>query len=429
MSRRLRAAFLVAFVFAAACGADEPAPEAGRTTVPSITSAPAGSSSGDVPPVDSGDDGGTGDSTATTTLAPTPTAAPFGDLDAVEIRLTELVRLDEPIDTAVAPNGEWWIAERGGRVLVIDPTNGAVGDVVVDISGDTRASGERGLLGIAVDETALYVNFTDRSGTTHVEAFVLDDRGRPADRHSLLTIDQPFANHNGGAMAIGPDGHLYVGVGDGGSGGDPLGSGQDPSTLLGAILRIDPTPGADTPYAIPADNPFADGAEGTPEIFMIGARNPWRISFDSVTGDLWVADVGQNLYEEITLLLASNGWGRGANLGWNLREGTHEFSGDRPDGNVDPVFEYAHGGDPTGCSISGGYVYRGTAIPDLVGSYVFGDYCTARLWAVSIADAEVAFRDLGHAVPGGNLAGFGVDPAGELVALSLAGSVVRIEAS
>ena len=284
-------------------------------------------------------------------------------------------------------------------------------------------------LGLAIDDDALYINFTDDAGNTQVEAVLLDGGGRPGQRVPLLTIEQPFGNHNGGALAIGPDGHLYIAVGDGGGADDPLRAGQDPDTPLAKILRIDPTPtDPDSPYAVPADNPFADGG-GVPETFLMGVRNPWRIAFDPATDDLWIADVGQNRWEEITLLLGANGWGLGTNLGWNLREGVERFAGERPEGNVDPVYVYPHSGPDSGCSVTGGEAYRGTAIPDLIGAYVFGDYCTSELWAVSVATGEVVFVDLGASIPGGQLVDFSRDPNGELVAMSLSGAVVRIVAS
>ncbi len=211
--------------------------------------------------------------------------------------------------------------------------------------------------------------------------------------------------------------------GDGGSSADPRGAGQDPFTWLGSIVRIDPTPDAAEPYAIPPDNPYADGIDGLPEIYLIGVRNPWRFSFDSATGDLWIADVGQDAYEEITLLLAANGAGVGANLGWNLREGLHEFAGPEPDGHVDPVYEYGH---DAGVSVTGGYVYRGHAVPELYGHYVFGDYATAQLWAVGVSTGEVMFRHLGSVVPGCSLASFGEGLDGELYVPSLDGPVSRL---
>lgn len=405
---------------ATACGSDDPGAGSSPTTVPVATSAP----------TTTGGPGGPGESTtsttATTTTAPDPRSID-GDLTRVAVTGSLLGSYAEPVDTTVAPNGELWLAERGGTVSVLDPVTGRLGDIVLDLSAETVAGGERGLLGLATDDDHLYVDFTDLDGDTVVDAFTLDADGRPDQRHRLLSIEQPFANHNGGGLRIGPDGHLYIGVGDGGAGGDPLGAGQDPDQLLGSLLRIDPTPGAATPYAIPADNPYADGEGGRPEIYAIGLRNPWRFSFDPITDDLWIADVGQNEWEEIDLLLGANGSGRGANLGWNLREGTHEFSGERPEGNVDPVFEYSHaGGSPTGCSVSGGVVYRGLAIPDLIGAYVFGDYCESSLWALSIVDDTVVFRDLGVAVR--DLVGVTTDPDGELLALSLGGDVTRVVA-
>ncbi|MGZ0218243.1 MAG: PQQ-dependent sugar dehydrogenase, partial [Acidimicrobiales bacterium] len=308
MSRFCFAA-LALTVVATGCGGDDPTPSTEpHTTVPVVTSAHA-----DVEP-------------STSTAVPL-----FGDLDAVAITIEEVVVLDEPIDAVVAANGEWWIAQRDGTILEVDPESGEIGATILDIGADTRATGERGLLGIATDATGLYANYTDLAGTTHIGGWPLDDAGRPItdQGRSLLVIEQPFSNHNGGALEISPaDGHLYIGVGDGGSGGDPLGSGQDTATLLGAILRIDPTLDGDKPYAIPADNPFADGT-GAAEIFAFGVRNPWRISFDPATNDLWIADVGQNEVEEITLLLSANQSGLGANLGWNLREGTRQYSGDK----------------------------------------------------------------------------------------------------
>ncbi|MXZ54155.1 MAG: PQQ-dependent sugar dehydrogenase [Acidimicrobiaceae bacterium] len=295
----------------------------------------------------------------------------------------------------------------------------------MDIGAETEATGERGLLGIAVTDRWLYANFTDLAGDTRVDAFEREGTGLSGHRRTILFQAQPFSNHNGGDLAIGPDGFLYVAFGDGGSGGDPLNAGQDPTTWLGAILRIEPTPDAAEPYAVPSDNPFAADPDkaGRPEIFLTGVRNPWRFSFDRATGDLWIADVGQDAYEEVTVLLAANGGGLGANLGWRLREGLHRFTGDEPPDHADPVWEYSQ---DDGCSVTGGYVYRGSAIDDLYGAYVFGDYCTSRLWAVQISRGEVEFRELGAEVLGGSLASFGEDADGELYALSLNGTVARI---
>ena len=366
----------------------------------------------------------TGDDRAAPEAEPSESAAVFGDLDAVMVEVETVITLDAPIDMAVAPGDDLaWVAERAGRVLRVDLDRGVVAETILDISTETTTDGERGLLGLAVTEDWLYVDYTDLDGHSRIEAFERAGSGLSGRRRLILFQEQPYSNHNGGAVQIGPDGHLYIGFGDGGSRGDPLGAGQDPFSWLGSILRIDPTPEAAEPYAVPEDNPFADGAGGRPEVFITGVRNPWRFSFDAVTGDLWVADVGQDAYEEVTLLLAANRGGAGANLGWARREGLHQFSGDRPVGNVDPVWEY---GRNRGCSVTGGHVYRGSDIADLTGAYVFGDLCASRLWAVSVAGGAVAFRDLGVDIPGGDLVSFGQDADGELYTLSLAGPVARI---
>ena len=377
------------------------------------------------------------EATGTTTAAlepqdpdpPPVSIRPDGNMFAADVALQAVLTLDEPIDIAVAPGDDLvWIAERAGRVLRVDMERGEVVETILDITAETEAIGERGLLGIAVTDRWLYANFTDLAGDTRVDAFERDGTGLSGHRRTILFQAQPFRNHNGGDLAIGPDGFLYVAFGDGGSGGDPLDAGQDPTTWLGAILRIEPTPDATDPYAVPADNPFAADRvpAGRPEIFLTGVRNPWRFSFDRATGDLWIADVGQDHYEEVTVLLAANGGGLGSNLGWRLREGLHAFTGDEPPNHADPVWEYSQ---DDGCSVTGGYVYRGTAIEDLYGAYVFGDYCTSRLWALQISRGEVEFHELGAEVFGGSLASFGEDAQGEIYALSLKGTVARIVAT
>ena len=387
-------------------------------------------STGDEPAVEEPAVGATG----AATVAPEPadsetapdTTRPDGNMFAADVTLQAVLTLDEPIDMAVAPGDDLvWIAERAGRVSRVDLDRGEVVETILDIGAETEATGEQGLLGIAVTDRWLYANFTDLAGDTRVDAFEREGTGLSGRRRTILFQAQPFRNHNGGDLAIGHDGFLYVALGDGGSGGDPLDAGQDPTTWLGAVLRIEPTPDATEPYTVPADNPFATGPDGAgrPEIFLTGVRNPWRFSFDRVTGDLWIADVGQDAYEEVTVLLAANGGGLGANLGWRLREGLHRFTGEEPPNHADPVWEY---GQDDGCSVTGGFVYRGTAIEDLYGAYVFGDYCTSRLWALQISTGEVEFRELGAEVFGGSLASFGEDADGELYALSLNGTVARI---
>ncbi len=411
MRSRTAVALAAIAIVAAACSSDS-ADEPVSATLPTVSVAP------DSPGAHTPANG----SPAGPELPPdTP-----GQPSTAVVSATVIAEVDEPISGVVAPNGEFWLAQRGGGVVVLDTATGVVGDTILDLSGLTNADGEQGLLSIAVDADNLYVDYTDLVGDSHIDAHPLGSDGRPTAGVPVLTQPQLFTNHNGGAMTVGPDGFLYVGFGDGGGSGDPKSMAQNTSTLLGSIIRINPTVGGPSPYTIPADNPFADGVDGAPEIFLIGARNPWRFSFDPTTGDLWIGDVGQDKYEEIDLLLAANGAGRGANLGWNHREGLHGFSRDNSPSFTDPVFEYRHGGDPGGCSVTGGVVYRGSAIPALEGAYLFGDFCTARLWALSISGGTMEFTDLGVDVPGGQLASFAVDSQGEILMLSLSGVVSRL---
>lgn len=242
---------------------------------------------------------------------------------------------------------------------------------------------EQGLLGLAFDpEFArtghFYVNYTAGGGDTIVSRFTTrigEAQADPASESIVLQIDQPFANHNGGDLSFGPDGFLYIATGDGGSARDPQGHGQNLDSLLGKLLRI--IVGGAEPYAVPGDNPFATGG-GRPEIWAYGLRNPWRFSFDTATGDLYVGDVGQSSWEEIDFLPA--GSAGGANFGWNLREGAHPFASQETEGVVDPVAEYPN---PTsGCSVTGGVVVRDPELPDWRGIYLYGDYCSGRVWGL-----------------------------------------------
>jgi glucose/arabinose dehydrogenase len=221
---------------------------------------------------------------------------------------------------------------------------------------------------------------------------------------------------------------LYLGMGDGGGGGDPLGAGQDPTTPLGALIRIDPAPAGDRPYTVPADNPYATGG-GAPENWSIGLRNPWRFSWDAATGDLWIADVGQGAVEEVNVVPASADGsppGRGANFGWAIFEGDVIYGGGpEPDDYVPPVHTYRH---RPGCSITGGYVSRGDALPGLRGVYVYSDFCDPTVYAVLARDgAFVEFRSLEVSVPGGQVVSFGEGPDGELYVMSLAGGLFRLD--
>ena len=332
--------------------------------------------------------------------------------------------LEEPLALAVRPDDPaLYIAEKGGRVVAIrggtvDPTP------VLDVSSEVSLGGEQGLLGLAFspDGGSLYVNYTDVDGDTRVVAYAMaGDRADPSSRREVLFVDQPYSNHNGGNLVFGPDGYLYIGLGDGGSGGDPHGNAQSLGTLLGKMLRIDPRPADGAPYRIPADNPFVTTPGALPEIWAYGLRNPWRYSFDRATGDLWIGDVGQSAWEEVDRQPASSNGGE--NYGWNVREGAHPYAGGGSlPGAVDPVFDYSH--SDGGCVVTGGYVYRGRAIPDLVGTYVFADFCLGELEGLRLGGGEVVQEQLGVAV--GPVSSFGEDAQGELYVLSLAGGVYRL---
>lgn len=296
----------------------------------------------------------------------------------------------------------------------------------------TSAGNEQGLLGLAFhpdyeENGTFYVNYSEAgTGNTVVARYsVSADNPNTADPDSevrLLYVEQPYPNHNGGHLQFGPDGYLYIGLGDGGSQGDPQLNGQNPSTLLGSILRID-VDGGD-PYGIPADNPFADGANGAPEVWLYGVRNPWRYSFDRETGDLYVGDVGQNQYEEVSFIPAGVG---GANLGWNLYEGLHPYSGvPAPADVVMPFTEYSHA---QGISITGGYVYRGSLAPALQGIYLYADFGSGRIWYAFRDDSGTWVSDVLVGSTGEAISSFGEDDAGELYLTSFNGGVWRFESN
>jgi glucose/arabinose dehydrogenase len=269
------------------------------------------------------------------------------------------------------------------------------------------------------------VNFTDLDGTTRIERYQVSSDPDIADPQSsslLLSIEQPYANHNGGHLLFGPDGYLYVGVGDGGRGGDPLGSGQDRTTLLGTILRLD-VDGA-LPYGIPPDNPWADHASFRPEIWAWGLRNPWRLAFDAPADLLYVADVGQNSREEVNVVAAG---AAGLNFGWNTMEGTDCFerASCSQDGLVLPAVEYDHS---SGCSVTGGEVYRGSRIPEIQGIYFYSDYCNGWLRSFRFETGVAVDHREWDVGAIGSVVSFGTDGAGELYAVSRAG-VYRFEPS
>jgi uncharacterized repeat protein (TIGR01451 family) len=308
-----------------------------------------------------------------------------------------------------------FVVEQNGHIRIIK-NQALIEKIFLDISSRVSCCGERGLLGLAfppnyANKGYFYVNYTNSGGDTVVARYYVTTDPDVADPNSeeiLLTIVQPFANHNGGHLAFGPDGYLYIGTGDGGSGGDPYNNGQSLNTLLGKILRIDVESGT-TPYAIPATNPFASSAANRREIWAFGLRNPWKFSFDRQTGDLYIGDVGQTAYEEIDFQSASSPGGE--NYGWKIMEGTHCYNSNscNQSGLTLPVAEYNHG---EGCSVTGGIVYRGQRFPRLNGTYLYGDYCTGRIWGLTLllkSQQNVQLFDASYPI-----STFGEDEAGEI---------------
>jgi glucose/arabinose dehydrogenase len=332
-----------------------------------------------------------------------------------------------------APPGDdrLFIVEKGGRIRIVE--NGTLRpDPFLDISSLVSGGSEQGLLGLAFhpdyeSNGRFFVDYTDRGGDTRIVQYHVGSDANaadPASAHMLLTVHQPYSNHNGGQLAFGPDGYLYVGMGDGGSGGDPQGHGQNAGDLLGSLLRLDVS--ADTGYAIPPDNPWVDSAGARGEVWSIGLRNPWRFSFDRSNGDLYIADVGQNEIEEVDVSPRASGGGRGANYGWNIMEGNSCFSSGSCDrsGLVLPATQYTHA---DGCSVSGGYVYRGDAIPSLQGTYFYADFCSG--WVRSfryVNGTATEQRSWPSLAPGGNVPSFGEDANGELYVMSANGGVYRV---
>ena len=407
MTRHRPAALAAAALVATACSGDPAVVTTTSTTpAPATTSAPpttggeaASSTTGGVVPTTTGG--------APSTAAATPDP---GDLILVPV----VDGLVQPVLAIPAPGDDrLFVVDQIGRVVTAD------GDVVLDITDRVLFQGEQGLLGLAfatdfAQSGRLFVNYIDRSGDTKVSEFVAGD---PGSERVVLEIDQPAANHNGGMIAFGPDGYLWIGMGDGGGSGDRFGNGQDPASLLGGMLRIDVD---GDPYAVPDDNP---GLEGwAPEKWAIGLRNPWRFSFDG--DELWIADVGQDDWEEVNIVDVAAGGG--INFGWPALEGTHCFDVDPCDGSgmVQPITEYPH---DEGCSVTGGYVYRGYAVPGLDGHYFYGDYCGG--WVRSLVRDGTAVTVTEWFPPGSvdGLTGFGVDASGELYVTSTDGTVYRIE--
>jgi glucose/arabinose dehydrogenase len=373
------------------------------------------------------DDGGGSSSSKS---ARSPSTGGGSQLGAANVKLTPVTQLDDPTAFATRPGDEaLYVTEQVGRVRAVRNAR-LVSEPVLDLTGDVGSGGERGLLGLAFssDGTKLYMYYTNRSGDSRLDEYTMT--GTTADagsRRQLLALEQPQANHNGGQLSFGPDGMLYLGLGDGGGAGDSGsghaegGNGQSLDTLLGKILRIDPTPSGGGQYTIPPDNPFANGG-GRPEIWAYGLRNPWRFTWDRETSDLWIADVGQNEWEEIDFV--AGGRAAGLNFGWNRLEGNHEFEGDAPPDAVPPIFEYPL--TEGACAAIGGYVYRGSKIPALTGAYVYSDYCDSAIRALVERGGKVTGqRDLG--ITGNQVTAFGEDQNGELYVLSQGDGLQRID--
>jgi glucose/arabinose dehydrogenase len=364
--------------------------------------------------------------------SPARAAATF-DPAHTRLILTRLVGgLHSPVGITNARDGthRLFVVEQGGRIRIIRVST-LLATPFLDIHTRVSCCGERGLLGLAFHPSyksngKFYVDYTDVNGNTVVAEYQRSstsaDRASTSER-ILLRVAQPYANHNGGQLAFGPDGYLYIALGDGGSAGDPGNRAQSLNTLLGKILRIDVNHRTGSlQYAIPSSNPFV-GRTGLDQIWSYGLRNPWRFSFDRKTGDLWIGDVGQDSWEEIDRAPKSAGAGRGRNYGWRVMEGRACYnppSGCNTSGKMLPMATYSHS---LGCSVTGGYVYRGTGYPMLAGGYFFGDYCSGRIWALVAGgpntQSPVQMLDTSYSI-----STFGEGETGELYFADLAGGAI-----
>jgi glucose/arabinose dehydrogenase len=347
--------------------------------------------------------------------------------------------LSKPVLATTAPDGSGrvFIVEQTGRIRILK-SGRLLATPFLNIASSVSRGSEQGLLGLAFHPSfksnrKLYVNFTRLDGATVIREYRVSATNpnvvSPSSKRLILRISQPYANHNGGGIAFGPDGYLYIGMGDGGSGGDPQNRAQNLSSLLGKMLRIDVngTSGS-RPYRIPASNPFV-GRAGFDEIWQFGLRNPWRWSFDRATGALWIGDVGQDSWEEIDRApKTSSGAGRGVNWGWRILEGRHCYpssvSSCSTTGKTMPLVEYPHSGGR--CAVTGGYVYRGSRIPALVGGYVFGDYCSGEIWVVA-ANATAPATPTLLLNTSLLISSFGESSTHELLVTDLNGRVYRID--
>lgn len=399
-----------------------PSAEAPTSVAPTTAPAPEPTAA----PAPSGD-------TPTQAAAPTA-AAPAASGAASTIQLEQIAEgLKSPVFLTHAgdDSGRMFVVEKTGTIAIL--RDGARAPApFLDIADLITSSGsEQGLLGLAfhpgyAQNGRFFVYYTAVNGDNTLARYQVSSNPDVADPASgqVLFAQPDFApNHNGGMLAFGPDGYLYVGLGDGGGGGDPQANGQNRSALLGKLLRLDV--GGDEPYTIPPDNPWPNGEEqARPEVWAYGLRNPWRFSFDRATGDLYIGDVGQNAYEEIDFQPAGSGGGQ--NYGWNTREGLHCFRANdcQSSDMVDPIGEYAH---DQGCSVTGGYVYRGAAFPSLQGLYIYGDYCSGAIWSLS-RDAAGQWQQRKLLDSRVSISSFGEDAAGELYVIDLGGELYRVTA-
>jgi glucose/arabinose dehydrogenase len=351
------------------------------------------------------------------------------DLTALSLALEPLAAgFRQPVFATHAGDGSGriFVLEKAGRIVAL-AADGSNPQTFLDISDRVgSSSSEQGLLGLAFDpgftsNGRLFVYYTDKGGDTVIARLIANAERSAADPGSetvLLTAAQPASNHNGGIIAFGPDGYLYAGLGDGGAANDRFGHGQNLGSILGTVIRIDVS--GDGALA-PADNPFVGQEGARPEIWAYGLRNPWRFSFDRLTGDLWIADVGQNQWEEVNVQPAGEPGGQ--NYGWPIMEGTRCFQADtcQQGGLVLPVAEYGHA---LGCSVTGGYVYRGAAQPALQGIYFYGDYCSGRIWGLAQAGSQWTNVELLSS--GVQISSFGETESGEVLVVDYAGNLLRL---
>jgi len=385
---------------------------------------------------------------STSTLAPPAAATPGAPPPGLSLKRTQInagFALAFPL-FLTAPPGDLdrlFVLEKGGKIQVVDRASNALIGTFLDITPLVSTGGEQGLLGLAFDPQyasngRFYVSYTDKVGIGNsvIARYLVDpvdpNLAIPTADRVILTLTQPFENHNGGQIAFGPDGYLYIGFGDGGSGGDPGNRAQNPGERLGKLLRIDVSDGAagQPAYKVPADNPCTGQTGAKSEIWSLGLRNPWRWSFDRETGDLYIGDVGQNVQEEVNVSTAASGAGRGTNYGWRITEGGLCFSpssGCNMSGLALPHVDYSHAAGA--CSVTGGYVYRGAAIPALRGTYFYADFCAGFVRSFRMANGAVTEHVEWTALSGGNIPSFGEDAAGELYILTAAGGLFRIDSN